>query len=117
MKKINGQRYMLCLSYWHEEWNHESMSRWQPMHMFASMLTMDCLVCQQMRRQLHPRRLERLRRMEEQAKEEEEQESSSSSSFEEKTQALRQSGAQGVVGGGVRQVAARAPLQQEQAGA
>ena len=78
MKRINGERHLLCLEYWHEEWNHESVSRWLPVHMFASIMTMECLVCQQVRRQLQGRREERLRRMEEEC---EEEESSSSSVY------------------------------------
>ena len=84
MKRINGVRHLLCLCYWHEEWNHESVSRWLPVHLFASMMTLECLMCQQVRRQLRPRRLERLRRMEEEFEEDEEEESSSSF-FVEKT--------------------------------
>ena len=53
------------------------MTRWLPEKFFVDLYALDCMMCQQVRRQLQPRRLERLRRMEEKIEEEEEEESSS----------------------------------------
>ena len=56
-------RYWLCMSKWHEVWNHESMSRWQVGAMYRAGEVI-CMACEAVRRQMQ----------EEEGEEEEEQE-------------------------------------------
>ena len=75
---------MYCCEKWHERWNDKLMTRWMPRHMFVAENALCCKLCEEMRRQLLPRRRKRLRRMHEEA-EEEEEEKESSRSFEVET--------------------------------
>ena len=86
MKRVEGVVYLYCCEKWHERWNHKLMTRWMPRHMFLTERNLACVLCEEMRRQLLPRRRKRLRRMREEAEgEDDEEEESSSCSFEVET--------------------------------
>ena len=85
MKRVEGVVYLYCCEKWHERWNNKLMTRWMPRHMFLTEQNLPCILCEEMRRQLLPRRRKRLRRMREEVEEEDEEEEESSRSFEVET--------------------------------
>ena len=59
MKRVEGVVYLYCCEKWHERWNDKLMTRWMPRHLFFTENALCCLLCEEMRRQLLPRRHKR----------------------------------------------------------